>query len=229
MHMPYHETLPTKQRSRMRYFVLAAAMVAVAPALADALPPGFVRLADVAPGVAQDMRYAGPDNFTGKPVPGYRAAQCWLRVEAARALAAAQAEAERRGFGLVVYDCYRPRRAVSAFVDWSRDGDDRTKREYYPRLDKRTLFAQGYIAQKSGHSTGLAIDLGVKGWDFGAPFDYFDKRSWTKAHVPQEAHANRDRLVALMRRHGFENYPREWWHFTYKRATNVPSYDAEIE
>jgi D-alanyl-D-alanine dipeptidase len=198
-------------------------------AVAGELPPGFARLSEIAPSVEQDMRYAGANNFTGQPVPGYRAAQCWLRAEAARALAAAQAEARAKGFGLVVYDCYRPRRAVAAFVDWSRDGDDRAKRDYYPRLDKRTLFAQGYIAAKSGHSTGLAVDLGVKGWDFGAPFDYFDKRSWTKALVPREAHANRERLVALMRRHGFENYPREWWHYSFSGVKDSGSYDAEIE
>ncbi len=219
---------PSPSRS---FPAIGALLVALAGgrAVAGELPPGFVRLSEVAPSVEQDMRYAGANNFTGQPVPGYRAAQCWLRAEAARALAAAQAEAERRGFGLVVYDCYRPRRAVAAFVDWSRDGDDRTKRDYYPRLDKRALFAQGYIAAKSGHSTGLAIDLGVKGWDFGAPFDYFDRRSWTKAPVAREAHANRERLVALMRRHGFENYPREWWHFTFSGVKDAGSYDAEIE
>ena len=197
---------PSPSRS---FPAIAALLIALAGARAVAgeLPPGFVRLSEVAPGVEQDMRYAGANNFTGQPVPGYRA----------------------KGFGLVVYDCYRPRRAVSAFVDWSRDGDDRAKRDYYPRLDKRALFAQGYIAAKSGHSTGLAVDLGVKGWDFGAPFDYFDRRSWTKALVAREAHANRERLVALMRRHGFENYPREWWHFAFSGVKDAGSYDAEIE
>ena len=81
----------------------------------------------------------------------------------------------------------------------------------------------------STHSTGLAVDIGVKGWDFGTPFDFFDRRSWTKANTPKTARAHRDALVALMRRHGFENYPREWWHFAYKGASGAPSYDVEIE
>lgn len=196
---------------------------------ADSLPPGFARLSDLAPGVAQEMRYAGPNNFTGAPVPGYRAPQCWLRREAAQAMARAQSEAHGAGFDLVVYDCYRPRRAVAAFVDWSKSADERTKPDYYPNVEKRTLFAEGYIAAQSTHSTGLAVDLGVKGWDFGAPFDYFGKRSWTASPVASAARANRDRLVALMRRHGFANYPREWWHFTFQRAQGVTSYDAEIE
>ncbi len=191
-------------------------------------PPGFVRLADVAPDVLQDMRYAGPNNFTGAPVPGYGAPQCWLRADAARALASAAAEAQKRGFSLVVYDCYRPRRAVAAFVDWSRNPDQRTKAEHYPGVDKSALFAKGYIAERSTHSTGLAVDIGVSGWDFGTPFDFFDASSWTKATSSTKARANREALVALMRRHGFENYPREWWHFTYKSANGAPSYDVEI-
>ena len=106
-------------------------------------PPGFARLADVAPTIVQEMRYAGADNFTGAPVPGYDAPQCWLRTEAAKALAAAQKDARARGISLVVYDCYRPLRAVSAFVDWSRNADQRTKTEHYPRLAKSALFPRG--------------------------------------------------------------------------------------
>jgi len=200
-----------------------------ATALADDLPSGFARLADIAPGVVQEMRYAGPDNFTGKPVPGYRAAQCWLRVDAARALAAAQAEAHAKGFNLLVYDCYRPKRAVAAFVEWSQNDDEETKRAYYPNVDKRALFKQGYIAAQSTHSTGLAVDIGVEGWDFGAPFDFFDRRSWSNTPLRGSARLHRQKLVALMRRHGFENYPREWWHFSFKAEKNSPSYDVEIE
>jgi D-alanyl-D-alanine dipeptidase len=208
---------------------LAAIVAASRLASASDLPPGFARLADVAPQIEQDMRYAGPRNFTSAPVPGYKAPQCWLRTEAAKALAQAQADAHTHGFDLVVYDCYRPRRAVAAFVDWSRNADQTTKRNYYPNVEKRTLFAQGYIAERSMHSTGLAVDLGVKGWDFATSFDFFDKRSWTKAHVPAKAHERRETLVALMKRHGFTNYPREWWHFAFQGAEGAASYDAEVE
>lgn len=196
---------------------------------ADELPPGFSRLADVGPEIRQEMRYAGFDNFTGQPVPGYRAPDCWLRSEAAQALAAAQTDAQSRGLSLVVYDCYRPQRAVDAFVRWSRNPDQSTKAVHYPRVDKSSLFTRGYIARRSSHSTGLAVDIGVRGWDFGSPFDFFDRRSWTKSRVTTLARAHRDALVALMRRHGFINYPREWWHFTYGDADNAPIYDAEID
>lgn len=227
-HMP-----DRRGRFRLRDLARACGVAGLAalatPALAGEPPPGFARLSDIAPGVAQEMRYAGSNNFTGAPVPGYRAAQCWLRLDAARALAAAQAEARAKGFDLVVYDCYRPRRAVAAFVDWSKNDDEKTKPAYYPNVEKRELFAQGYIAEKSGHSTGLAVDVGVKGWDFGTPFDFFDRRSWTGALKRGVARLNRARLVALMRRHGFDNYPREWWHFTLRGAKNVESRDVEIE
>jgi D-alanyl-D-alanine dipeptidase len=212
-----------------RAWGVAALVALAAPARAGEPPPGFARVSDIAPGVAREMRYAGSNNFTGAPVPGYGAPACWLRVEAARALAAAQVEARSKGFDLVVYDCYRPRRAVAAFVEWSKNGDETTKSAFYPNVDKSRLFAEGYIATISSHSTGLAVDIGVKGWDFGTPFDFFDRRSWTGALKHGAARLNRARLVALMRRHGFDNYPREWWHFTLRGVKNVESYDVEIE
>jgi zinc D-Ala-D-Ala dipeptidase len=206
-----------------------ALALGVAPAAIAQTPPGFARLAQIAPQIAQDMRYAGANNFTGKPVPGYKAAQCWLRADAARALARAQRFATAQGFSLIVYDCYRPTRAVRAFADWSHDPDETTKPAYYPNVEKRALFAEGYIALQSTHSTGLAVDIGASGKDFGAPFDFFDKTSWTASAVSPEARRNRDRLVAVMRRAGFTNYPREWWHFTFKGAERAKVYDAEIE
>jgi len=219
-----------RRRPSLPAAIGAALSVLLAPAACAGEPPaGFVRLADVAPGIEQDIRYAGANNFTGAPVPGYRASQCWLRREAAWALARAQALAHRRGFDLVVYDCYRPRRAVAAFLAWSKNPDESTKDAYYPRVAKSELFAQGYIAGRSTHSTGLAVDIGVKGWDFGAPFDYFDRRSWTRSPVGRVAQSSRQRLGALMRSVGFESYPREWWHFSYKGAKTAESFDAEIE
>ena len=175
------------------------------------------------------MRYAGPDNFTGGPVPGYGAPQCWLRADAARALAAAQADANAHGF-----DACRLRLLSSApsgvgicgLVEERRPAN---QAKLLSSGQEARSFAKGYIAEKSTHTTGLAVDLGVKGWDFGTPFDFFDRCSWTKANAPKTARAHRDTLVALMQRHGFENYPREWWHYTFKGAKGAPSYDVEIE
>jgi zinc D-Ala-D-Ala dipeptidase len=142
-----------------------AALVAGAPATAGAGEPkapagAFVALDDVAPEVIVEMRYRTAHNFIGRRIPGYREPVCILTRQAAQALAAVQAEVRRQGYTLKVYDCYRPQRAVDAFVAWARDlSDQRMKREFYPRVDKRDLFRDGYIARRSGHSRGSTVDL----------------------------------------------------------------------
>jgi zinc D-Ala-D-Ala dipeptidase len=201
-----------------------------APVIAAELPPDFVRLADMAASIRQDIRYAGVDNFTGGPVPGYAAAQCWLHKEVAAALIEAAKEAEKEGLRLVVHDCYRPHRATKAFLRWAEDpADQHMKQTYYPNVDKAALFDRGYIAKLSSHSRGVAVDLSFEGRDFGTPFDMFDPKSAT--HHPEitgEARANRIRLEALMRQHGFENFANEWWHFTFTRLKSAPLVDVEI-
>jgi D-alanyl-D-alanine dipeptidase len=130
-------------------------------ALAQAtLPAGLVYLRDVDPTVAQDMRYAGLNNFVGRPLAGYDAAECVLRRDVALALKRVQADLAADGLGLKVYDCYRPERAVRTMLQWANDGHPggATKR-FFPKLEKSTLFGLGYIATVSAHSTGTAIDL----------------------------------------------------------------------
>lgn len=145
----------------MRPLWFLALLVLAAPAAArEALPPGFVYLRDVDASIAQDMRYATADNFTGRPLPGYDAAECVLRRPVAEALARAQASLRRENLGLKVYDCYRPQRAVTAMARWAQARADETAtRRFYPALEKRRLFALGYIAAQSRHSTGTAVDL----------------------------------------------------------------------
>lgn len=195
-----------------------------------AAPANFVRLADIAPGIIQDMRYATRHNFTGRPVPGYRVPACWLRREVAAALAAVQKDAEKQGLRLVVYDCYRPQRATRAFIAWARDDKDQAMKEaYYPNIGKEKLFDLGYIAKASAHSTGTAVDLGLVGLDFGTPFDLFDETSATNnPSIAKEAQQNRKLLLALMQRHGFTNLPQEWWHFSLPLADAAP-HDFEVE
>ncbi|MBW1602129.1 M15 family metallopeptidase [Streptomyces sp. JJ66] len=123
-------------------------------------PERFVALAEVAPGVLEDIRYAGAHNFVGEPVDGYQEGVCLLTRDAARALARVQRAATARGYTLKVYDCYRPQRAVDRFVAWARDAHDtRMKAEFYPRVAKDRLFAEGYIAERSGHSRGSTVDV----------------------------------------------------------------------
>jgi len=193
-------------------------------------PPDFVRLADIAPHIRQDMRYAGSENFLGRPVPGYCAAQCWLRREVAEALAAVEKDAQAAGLSLVVYDCYRPQRATRAFIAWAADPSDQARKGvYYPHLDKAALFDLGYIARESAHSTGIAVDLALVGLDFGTPFDLFDAASGTHdPGISEAAKQNRATLISLMQRHGFVNFDKEWWHFTLEGLDNVRPLDFEV-
>ncbi|MFJ8077645.1 M15 family metallopeptidase [Streptomyces sp. NPDC096176] len=125
-------------------------------------PREFVALRAVAPTIIQEMRYTTPHNFVGEPVDGYRQPVCIVTRPAAQALRRAQSALLRQGYSLKVYDCYRPQRAVDHFVRWAKDLEDETmKKEFYPQVDKSRLFADGYIAEKSGHSRGSTVDLTI--------------------------------------------------------------------
>ncbi|MEV3859606.1 M15 family metallopeptidase [Streptomyces sp. NPDC050095] len=147
----------------------AAALLAVAaaPSVARATPDpkapkDFVALRDVDPTIIQEMRYYTEHDFVGERIDGYKAPMCILTRPAAKALHKAQTGLLKRGYSLKVYDCYRPQRAVDHFVRWAKDlGDQRMKAEFYPQVDKTRLFADGYIAEKSGHSRGSTVDLTV--------------------------------------------------------------------
>jgi D-alanyl-D-alanine dipeptidase len=147
----------------MRRLLLAVLMLVAVPGSASAqtAPPGaFVSLADVDPSIVIEMRYRTAHNFVGRRIPGYREDVCILTRQAADALRRVQASVRARGYTLKVYDCYRPQRAVDAFVRWGRDlSDQRMKREFYPRVRKSRVFEEGYIATKSGHSRGSTVDL----------------------------------------------------------------------
>lgn len=130
------------------------------PAPRTAPPGAFVDLRDVAPTILVEMRYRTAHNFLGRRVPGYRESTCILTRQAAEALARVQEQVTADGLTLKVYDCYRPQRAVDAFVAWAKDLDDtRMKAEFYPRVRKDRLFEDGYIAEQSGHSRGSTVDL----------------------------------------------------------------------
>src|SRR3954447_494901 len=129
-----------------RWVASLAAAAALAPA------GHFVSLHHPAPSLVVEMRSRSAHNFIGRPIRGYREPLCILTREAARALRRVQADVGRRGYPLKAYDCYRPQRAVDDFVAWGkRLRDQRMKAEFYPRVDKRRVFAEGYIAMHSAH------------------------------------------------------------------------------
>jgi D-alanyl-D-alanine dipeptidase len=210
-------------------FPPSPALIAIAASLwlacSPPTQPELVDLADVAPDVAVEMRYAGSENFVGEPIAGYQHPRCLLTPPAARALARVQRDLESRGMGLLVYDCYRPQRAVDRFVRWAEDASDqRNRQRYYPRVPKSQLFEQGYIARRSSHSRGSTVDLtlvrrdrvgGISPVDMGGHFDLFDPSSHTDSTEVGELPRRHRRLLRdAMNRAGFENLPEEWWHYT---------------
>jgi D-alanyl-D-alanine dipeptidase len=158
----------TRRRVRTFGMLTRAGLVLIitmlpAPVLAgSALPRGFVYLRDIDPTIVQDIRYAGSHNFVGRPIRGYLAAECILSVSAANALETVQRILAEKKLSLIVWDCYRPKRAVEDFLQWSKDPThSEMKNEFYPRTDKDKLFAFGYLAKRSPHSRGSAVDLGI--------------------------------------------------------------------
>jgi D-alanyl-D-alanine dipeptidase len=200
-------------------------------ALAQERPASFVDAATIVPGLVADMRYAGSHNFVGRPIDGYDAPHCLLTQAAANALADVARDIASRGLVLKVFDCYRPTRAVMNFVRWAHDLNAIAgKAEFYPNVDKRTLFRDGYIASRSGHSRGSTADLTLtttdgRELDMGTPFDFFSPKSWSAdASISPEQHANRMALAAAMRRRGFRGYDKEWWHFTLRNEPFPETY-----
>lgn len=186
---------------------------------------GMVDIRSLVPDIAENIHYAGSDNFTGAPVPGYRAARCFLLKPAAEALARVERSLRKQHMRLKIWDCYRPARAVAAFVRWSHDPDQSTKAAHYPHVDKDQLFHDGYIASVSNHTRGATVDLTLmqcdahgrhcQPLDMGTHFDMFDPLAHTDSPGATAAqHANRERLLRAMAAQGFENYPNEWWHYT---------------
>jgi D-alanyl-D-alanine dipeptidase len=182
----------------------------------------FVFVDDLVPGVRWDAKYATWDNFTGKPVDGYLV----NRIVGTRALCAAlmrvQDRAAALGFGLLLWDGYRPQHAVECFLRWSRLPEDgRTKRRHYPNIDRPEMIAKGYVAARSGHSRGSTVDLTLYHLatgelvPMGGRHDLMDPISHhgAAAVTPAEAR-NRRYLCSVMQDCGFGRYDCEWWHYT---------------
>ncbi|EDP46642.1 M15 family metallopeptidase [Rickettsiella grylli] len=181
----------------------------------------FVYARAIIPRLQQDIRYCGMHNFVGHPIDGYKRPVCILTRAAAQALLNVQIALNKKNLGLLVYDCYRPQRAVNEFIQWSQTRDQRMKSRFYPRIDKSRLFQLNYIAPRSGHSRGSTVDLTILDLgtldvlDMGTPFDYLDPLSHpNNRNITNAAFHNRMLLRQLMIQFGFRPLTTEWWHFT---------------
>ena len=219
----------------------------------DTAPKGFVHLTDAVPDAILEIRYYSTYNFVGDRIDGYEKPTALLTKEAAKALKAVSDDVIQQGYRLKIYDAYRPQRAVTHFMNWAKRRDDiRMKAYFYPDLDKSVLFAQGYIAEKSGHSRGSTVDLTLfdmktgKEVDMGGTFDWFGKEShpsWcgnpetnqytgeisgntppAERKINAEQFRNRMILRAAMVKHGFKPIAEEWWHFTLKKEPYPDTY-----
>ena len=195
-------------------------------------PSGFVLLADYVPQILQEIRYYSTYNFIGDRIDGYEEPCALLTKEAARALKGVSGEMMVQGYRLKVFDAYRPACAVKHFVLWGlEDQDVRMKPYFYPELDKTSLFSQGYIAKRSGHSRGSTVDLTLldmktgKELDMGSPFDLFSELSHPACRrVSDQQYENRMLLQRVMVRNGFRPLDCEWWHFTLEHEPYPDTY-----
>ena len=163
-----------------------------------------------------DIRYATPKNFTGRAV--YGEARAFLQRPAAEALARANAALKEKGYGLLVFDGYRPWRVTKIFWDITPP-------------EKRTFVADP--AKGSKHNRGCAVDLTLYDLKTGAavemPSDYdeMSERAYpTYAGGTKEQRERRDLLREAMERAGFFVYAYEWWHFDFKDWLEYPIMDA---
>lgn len=205
---------------------------------------GFVYLHEVDPTIIESPRYATAENFVGKPLPGYTCSRIVMTLQAAQALKKVQAAVRQAGYSLVVWDAYRPQKAVDCFMQWSKDINDQTKKNsYYPQINKADVFKLGYVGRRSGHSRGSTVDLtlikmskqlhAVKHkqctltngqqmaflddgtLNMGSSFDMFDTVSHTYTDLIAATYTRRRLyLRSVMQQHGFRPYDKEWWHFT---------------
>lgn len=198
---------------------------------------GFVFLDEAVEGVLWDAKYAGQDNFMGQPVDGYRVNRVAGTQELAAALRIARDRAAQKGYRLLLWDAYRPQRAVSHFMRWcAQDEDGLTKEKHYPGIERSQMVELGYIAARSGHSRGSTVDLTLTDaqgnpLDMGGGFDLMDEISHHgNPAVGKEAARNRETLREIMLSAGFADYDCEWWHYRLKDEPYPDTYfDFPVE
>lgn len=213
-------------RSALRASVLLAALAT--PLAAETGPPEeagpfrtpeLVELTALDPTIRLDVKYATSENFLGRPV--YKEARAFLQRPAAEALARAHRKLAEKGYGLMVFDGYRPWAVTKAFWDATPE-------------DKKLFVANP--ARGSRHNRGCSVDLTLyhldsgKAADMGAGYDEMTPRSYvTWEGGTKEQLDRRELLRGTMEREGFFVYPWEWWHFDYKDWRDFPLLDVPFE
>jgi len=197
---------------------------------------GFDKIHNVIDDAVFDLRYYSAYNFTGSKIRGYKAPVAYMTKEALQALAKAAADLRKQGYRILVWDAYRPQKAVTHFVEWINDPSDECIKSFYPELEKTDLVAGNYIATRSGHSRGSTIDLTIikqdgSFVDMGGTFDLFSEISHPNyGKLTAEQKRNRKILRDAMIKAGFKGISSEWWHFTLKNEPYKNTYfDFDVE
>jgi len=181
---------------------------------------GFAKVYTVIDDAVYDMRYYSSYNFTGNKIRGYKAPVAYMTKEALQALSVAAADLRKQGYRILIWDTYRPQKAVDNFVEWINDPNDEGNKSFYPELKKSDLTKGNYIAEKSGHTRGSTIDLTLikqdgSFVDMGGTFDLFSEVSHPDyKKLTRKQKKNRKILRDAMVKAGFKGIDSEWWHFT---------------
>ncbi len=196
----------------------------------------FIPVYTVIDDAAYDMRYYSSNNFTGNRINGYKAPIAYMTKESANALSTAAKDLRKKGYRLLIWDTYRPQKAVDNFVVWINNPNDIGDKSFYPDLKKSDLVKGGYIATKSSHTRGSTVDLTLiktdgSFVDMGGTFDLFSEISHPDyKKLTRVQKKNRKILHNAMIKAGFEGIDSEWWHFTLKNEPYPDTYfDFDIE
>lgn len=196
----------------------------------------FVPVYKVIDDAAFDIRYYSPNNFTGNKINGYKAPVAYMTKESANALASAASDLRKQGYRLLIWDTYRPQKAVYNFVEWINNPNDEGDKSFYPNLKKSDLLEGQYIMEKSGHTRGSTVDLTLikkdgSFVDMGGTFDLFSEISHPDyKKLTKEQKKNRKILHDAMIKAGFSGIDSEWWHFTLKNEPYPDTYfDFDVE
>ena len=197
---------------------------------------GFAPVSTMIDDAAYDIRYYSSNNFTGNRINGYKAPIAYMTKESLSALAVAAQDLRNKGYRLLIWDTYRPQKAVYNFVEWINNPNDPGDKTFYPTLKKSDLLKGGYIAEKSGHTRGSTVDLTLikkdGGFvDMGGTFDLFSEISHPDyKKLTRTQKKNRKILYDAMIKAGFQGIDSEWWHFTLKNEPYPDTYfDFDID
>ena len=190
----------------------------------------FVPIYSVINDAAFDIRYYSSNNFTGNKINGYKAPIAYMTKEGTNALAVAAADLRKQGYRLLIWDSYRPQKAVDNFVEWINNPNNEGDKSFYPNLKKSDLLKGQYIMSKSGHTRGSTVDLTLikkdgSFVDMGGTFDLFSEISHPDyKKLTREQKKNRKILHNAMIKAGFTGIDSEWWHFTLKNEPYPDTY-----